>query len=132
MMLEDANGAAGSNLPVMQDAKIRWNEEPVACIVAETQEQADHAAALVRVAYDVEPAKTSFASAKAKAKRPIISLASQRGSPGVTRKQLSPRRGFASMAGTRRHATTIAPSSCTRSRSPGRMAACWCTMPPRC
>ena len=70
MMLEDANGAAGSNLPVMQDAKIRWNGEPVACIVAETQEQADHAAALVRLAYDVEPAQTSFASAKAKAKAP--------------------------------------------------------------
>ena len=70
MMLEDSNGAAGSNLPVMQDAKIRWNGEPVACIVAETQEQADHAAALVRVTYDVEAAQTSFASAKAEAKAP--------------------------------------------------------------
>ena len=70
MMVADAKGAAGSNLPVMQDAKVRWNGEPVACIVAETQEQADHAAALVRVTYESEPATTSFEAAKAKAKAP--------------------------------------------------------------
>jgi xanthine dehydrogenase YagR molybdenum-binding subunit len=70
MMVADAKGAAGSNLPVMQDAKVRWNGEPVACIVAETQEQADDAAALVRVTYTAEPATTSFEAAKAKAKAP--------------------------------------------------------------
>jgi xanthine dehydrogenase YagR molybdenum-binding subunit len=70
MMVADAKGAAGSNLPVMQDAKVRWNGEPVACIVAETQEQADDAAALVRVTYAAEPATTSFEAAKAKAKAP--------------------------------------------------------------
>jgi xanthine dehydrogenase YagR molybdenum-binding subunit len=47
IMVADSNGAAASKLPVMQDATIRWNGEPVACVVAETQERADHAAALV-------------------------------------------------------------------------------------
>src|SRR6185312_15320449 len=70
MMVADAKGAAGSNLPVMQDTKIRWNGEPVACVVAETQEQASHAAALVRVTYEVETATTVFETAKIKAKAP--------------------------------------------------------------
>ncbi len=72
LMMDDAKGAAASNLPVMQDAKIRWNGQPVACIIAETQEQADEAAALVHVTYDVEPAQTAFASAKAKAPDNIL------------------------------------------------------------
>ncbi len=70
IMIADANGAAASNLPVMQDSTIRWNGEPVACVVAETQEQADDAAALVQVTYAAEPARTSFASAKRRAKAP--------------------------------------------------------------
>jgi xanthine dehydrogenase YagR molybdenum-binding subunit len=70
IMVADSNGAAASKLPVMQDATIRWNGEPVACVVAETQEQADHAAALVRVTFGAEPARTSFESAKLKAKAP--------------------------------------------------------------
>jgi xanthine dehydrogenase YagR molybdenum-binding subunit len=70
LMVADAKGAAASNLPVMQDAAIRWNGEPVTCVVAETQEEADDAAALVRVTYAPEPARTSFAGAKAQAKAP--------------------------------------------------------------
>ncbi len=70
IMIADANGAAASNLPVMQDATIRWNGEPVACVVAETQEQADDAAALVHVTYAAEPARTCFAGAKRNAKAP--------------------------------------------------------------
>jgi xanthine dehydrogenase YagR molybdenum-binding subunit len=79
IMVADAKGAAASKLPVMQDATIRWNGEPVACVVAQTQEQADHAAALVRVAYGAEPARTSFNSAKLNAKAPdnILGEASQ-------------------------------------------------------
>jgi xanthine dehydrogenase YagR molybdenum-binding subunit len=69
-MIADSKGAAASNLPVMQSAAIRWNGEPVACVVAETQEQADDAAALVHVTYAAEPARTSFADARAKAKAP--------------------------------------------------------------
>ena len=72
VMMDDSKGAAASNLPVMQDAKIRWNGQPIACVIAETQEQADDAAALVQITYDVEPAQTAFASAKTKAPDNIL------------------------------------------------------------
>lgn len=57
--------AAGNNiLPVMQDAEIRWNGQPVAVVLAETQEQADHAASLINVGYARQPARTEFEGAK--------------------------------------------------------------------
>jgi xanthine dehydrogenase YagR molybdenum-binding subunit len=62
--------AGASSLPIMQDASIHWNGEAVAVVLAETQEQADHAASLIEVAYDAEPAVTSFAVAKAKSHPP--------------------------------------------------------------
>ena len=57
--------AGGSNLPVMQDDSIHWNGEAVALVLAETQEQADHAKSLIRVTYEGGPAVTSVAGAKA-------------------------------------------------------------------
>lgn len=39
------------DLPIMQDDCIHWNGQPIALVLAETQEQADHAASLVRAAY---------------------------------------------------------------------------------
>ena len=63
--------AAGNNiLPVMQNAEVRWNGQVVAVIVAQTQEQADHAATLVKVRYNVAPARTDFESGKAHANTP--------------------------------------------------------------
>lgn len=57
--------AAGNNiLPVMQDAAIRWNGQVVAVVLADTQEEADHAAALVTVAY--QPSPPARASTRAK------------------------------------------------------------------
>ena len=64
------SAAGASSLPIMQDASIHWNGEAVAVVLAETQEQADHAASLIEVAYDAEPAVTSFAAAKAKSHPP--------------------------------------------------------------
>ena len=50
VMIGDRQEAGpASDLPVMQDDQIHWNGQPVAAVVAETQEQADHAAALIRV-----------------------------------------------------------------------------------
>ncbi len=57
--------AAGDDLPVMQDDRVHWNGQPIAVVLAETQEQADHAKSLLRVTYAAEPAVTSFAEAKA-------------------------------------------------------------------
>ncbi len=60
-----AKAAAGDNLPIMQDDRIHWNGEPIAIVLAETQEQADHAKTLLRVTYAAEPAVTEFEQAKA-------------------------------------------------------------------
>ncbi|UFS92996.1 xanthine dehydrogenase family protein molybdopterin-binding subunit [Bradyrhizobium daqingense] len=63
--------AAGNNiLPVMQDAEIRWNGQTVAVVLAETQEQANFAASLVLVRYEVVAARTDFEAGKANARTP--------------------------------------------------------------
>lgn len=51
---------SGDDLPVMQDDKIHWNGQPVAVVLADTQEQADHAASLILVSYEAEPATTAL------------------------------------------------------------------------
>ena len=68
----DPSGAMSSKLPIMQDATISWNGEPVALVLAETQEQADHAASLIRVDYAQERADLSFAEAKSSAPDNIL------------------------------------------------------------
>ena len=60
-----ATAAGSADIAVMQDDRIHWNGQPVALVLAGTQEQADHAASLIRVTYAAEPATTSFAKAKA-------------------------------------------------------------------
>jgi xanthine dehydrogenase YagR molybdenum-binding subunit len=56
---------AGDDLPVMQDDRVHWNGQPIAVVLAETQEQADYARSLIHVGYDPEPAVTAFEQAKA-------------------------------------------------------------------
>ncbi len=46
---------AGRVLSLLQDRAVRYNGEPIAVVVAETFEQATHAAALLRVTYRPEP-----------------------------------------------------------------------------
>jgi xanthine dehydrogenase YagR molybdenum-binding subunit len=60
----DAKAAGPDDLPIMQDDRIHWNGEAVAVVLAETQEQADHAKSLIRIDYAREPAVTSFAEGK--------------------------------------------------------------------
>ncbi|MBV9051950.1 MAG: xanthine dehydrogenase family protein molybdopterin-binding subunit [Hyphomicrobiales bacterium] len=64
------SAAGASSLPIMQDASIHWNGQTVAVVLAETQEQADYAASLIEIRYEVEPAVTSFEMAKGRARRP--------------------------------------------------------------
>ena len=64
------SAAGASSLPIMQDASIHWNGQPVALVLAETQEQADHAASLIEVTYEAEPAVTSFELARPSRIRP--------------------------------------------------------------
>jgi len=60
-------GFALSDLPIMQDAHVYWDGEPVAIVVAETLEMAEHAATLISVEYHVDTPEVSFEGAKAKA-----------------------------------------------------------------
>jgi xanthine dehydrogenase YagR molybdenum-binding subunit len=64
VFLTAAKAFAGDDLPIMQDDQIHWNGQPLAVVLAETQEQADYAKSLIRVTYAAEPAITTFAEAK--------------------------------------------------------------------
>lgn len=67
-MQAGGSGYSLSDLPYLQDDEVRWDGQPVAVVVADTPEDAAHAAALVRVEY--EPAAdlaVSFAAEKPKA-----------------------------------------------------------------
>ena len=58
--------AAGPHdLPIMQGPDIHWNGQPIAMVLAETLEQAEHAASLITATYARDHAITSFAEAKA-------------------------------------------------------------------
>ncbi|MBZ9798397.1 xanthine dehydrogenase family protein molybdopterin-binding subunit [Mesorhizobium sp. ES1-4] len=70
LFMTHSKAAGGDNLAVMQDDRIHWNGQPVAVVLAETQEQADHAKSLIRVEYEAEPATTSLAAAKAQGTGP--------------------------------------------------------------
>jgi xanthine dehydrogenase YagR molybdenum-binding subunit len=65
VFLSADKAAAGDDLPVMQDPQIHWNGQPIAVVLAETQEQADYAKSLIDAAYENEPAATVFEKAKA-------------------------------------------------------------------
>jgi xanthine dehydrogenase YagR molybdenum-binding subunit len=67
---EQLKGTATSDLPVLGDATIHWNGQSVAIVVAETLEQAEYAASLVHVEYDVQPARLSFDALKSTASVP--------------------------------------------------------------
>ena len=58
--------AGADSLPVLQDDEIHWNGQPIAIVLADTQEEADHAVSLIDVRYEVMPAITSMAEAAAK------------------------------------------------------------------
>ena len=62
--------AAGCKANVVNTDDIYWNGQPVAVIVADTLERAEHAASLVRLEYKQEQAETSFEDGKASAKMP--------------------------------------------------------------
>ena len=69
LFLTAPKAAGGSSLPVMQDDSIHWNGEPIAIVLAETQEQADHAAWLIEVAYESSEPR-SFEEAKGHPRTP--------------------------------------------------------------
>ncbi|MBI2738645.1 MAG: xanthine dehydrogenase family protein molybdopterin-binding subunit [Rhodospirillales bacterium] len=66
----EGDGVAGSDLPIMQDDSIHWNGEAVAVVLAETWEQAEHAAGLVSLTCEARPAVTDFTVAACQARNP--------------------------------------------------------------
>ena len=69
-MQAGGQGFALSDLPYLQDGEVRWDGQPVAVVVADTLEDAEHAAALVRVEY--EPAAESAVSFDAEKRNAIV------------------------------------------------------------
>jgi xanthine dehydrogenase YagR molybdenum-binding subunit len=63
-------GMAASDLPILQDASVNWDGQPVAVVIAETLEQAEHAASIVEVEYYAEKPAVSFDAMKPDAERP--------------------------------------------------------------
>ena len=70
LFMSNATAVGGNDLPIMQDAAIHWNGQPIAVVLAATQEQADHAMSLIAATYEAEPSVTSFAVARAKGTEP--------------------------------------------------------------
>jgi xanthine dehydrogenase YagR molybdenum-binding subunit len=68
--LTAAKAGAGDDLPIMQDDQIHWNGQPIALVLADTHEQADHAASLIHATYAPEQAVTSFREATARSLEP--------------------------------------------------------------
>ena len=52
----------GERLHLLQDDRVHHQGQPIALVVADSLEQAQHAATLVRVSYAIEPAKTDVSS----------------------------------------------------------------------
>ena len=68
LFMSSGRAAGGDDLPVMQDDRIHWNGQPIAVVLAGTQEEADHARSLIRATYEEEESATSFAEARAHAR----------------------------------------------------------------
>ena len=64
-MMSSLRSAGNDDIPVMQDDLIHWNGQPIAVVLAETQEQADQATTLLQPVYETLPADTGFAAARA-------------------------------------------------------------------
>lgn len=64
--MSQRKAAGGDRVFVMQHDHIRRDGQPMAIVLAETQEQADHAQSLVTIDYEPEPVATAMAEAKAK------------------------------------------------------------------
>jgi xanthine dehydrogenase YagR molybdenum-binding subunit len=79
----DVDPAEGTPLRVLQDAEVRFSGQPIGVVVADTLEQARHAARLVRVTYEVGEAATTF---DARRGRPPGKKTAENGQPGETRR----------------------------------------------
>ena len=68
--IEGEPSVGGSAVKVLNTDRISWNGQPIALVIADTEEHAEYAASLVAVTYSVEEAVTSFEDAIAHAVTP--------------------------------------------------------------
>ncbi len=68
----NGKAAGGNDLAVMQDRRVHWNGQPVAVVLADSQEEADHAKSLVAVRYHEDASVTSYEKAKANGAKPGV------------------------------------------------------------
>ena len=66
--LTNPSAVGNSSLPILQDDRVHYNGQVVAAVVAETREQADHAAGLIDIGYAEDTAPPDFDAAKADAR----------------------------------------------------------------
>uniref|UniRef100_UPI003B3A92BA xanthine dehydrogenase family protein molybdopterin-binding subunit n=1 Tax=Sphingomonas sp. TaxID=28214 RepID=UPI003B3A92BA len=70
VFMSAAKAAGSDDIAVMQDDEIHWNGQPIALVLAATQEQAGHAASLIQATYEPLPGTTSVEAAKVKGIKP--------------------------------------------------------------
>src|SRR5579872_392373 len=75
--LGDDPSAGATEVKILNTDQILWNGQPVAVVVADTKDRAEHAASLIRVTYAADRGMNSFAEAIAGAKRPQHILGEQ-------------------------------------------------------
>lgn len=93
---------------------MRWNGEPVALVLAETQEEADHATTLIRVRYAEVEAVVDFAAAVAAGTKTGVFMGQPlHNAAGAAEKALAARRRRW-MRPIARPGTITTRSSCTR------------------
>jgi xanthine dehydrogenase YagR molybdenum-binding subunit len=74
---------SGDQLRVFQDGNILFSGQPIAVVVADTREQTEAAAALVKVRYTADHALTAFEAARG---RPPTEATAKSGRPGETQR----------------------------------------------
>lgn len=72
------SGAAGSKLNVLNTDEVLYDGQPIAVVVAQTLEQAEAAAALVKAEIEPSAAKVSFLAAKAQPEKPANIMGEER------------------------------------------------------
>ena len=75
------DAAVGERLHVLQDDRVSHQGQPIALVIAETLEQANHAATLVRVTYTPEAGTTDIARVE-----PVLPTRRDQGEAGHRRR----------------------------------------------
>src|ERR687894_706404 len=124
-MMSSLRSAGNDDIPVMQDDLIHWNGQPIAVVLAETQEQADQATTLLQPVYETLPADTGFAAARAAG----VEVGSMLGEP-LKRCRIRPGRWRGPSAWTRNRYASCRPMSVAASAA-NHSGSTTCLPPPR-